>query len=102
MLCNYYHTPVCSSLVYGIEHNLIPCLFILLQTETVEEPIEEDEQEEAKPETKEDEEAKEKKDDEDEATVEEEKEEKPKTKKVEKTTWDWILMNDVKPIWLRT
>merc|ERR1712126_261476 len=37
------------------------------------------------------------------AAVEEEKEEeeKPKTKKVEKTTWDWILVNESKPIWTR-
>lgn len=33
--------------------------------------------------------------------VEEEKEDKPKTKKVEKTTWDWELLNDAKPIWTR-
>ncbi|XP_012892743.1 PREDICTED: endoplasmin-like [Dipodomys ordii] len=38
----------------------------------------------------------------DEAAVEEEEEEKkPKTKKVEKTVWDWELMNDIKPIWQR-
>nr|QWV59567.1 heat shock protein 90-3 [Lasioderma serricorne] len=35
------------------------------------------------------------------AAVEEEKEEKPKTKKVEKTVWDWELLNDSKPIWTR-
>ena len=37
------------------------------------------------------------------AAVEEEEteEEKPKTKKVSKTVWDWVLMNDSKPIWLR-
>merc|ERR1711962_1064137 len=53
-------------------------------TETVEEPIEEDEDEEG--------------------AVEEEKEEeekKPKTKKVDKTTWDWELCNQSKPIWTR-
>ena len=33
--------------------------------------------------------------------MEDEKEEKPKTKKVEKTTWDWELVNDMKPIWMR-
>uniref|UniRef100_A0A8C5J3K2 Endoplasmin n=1 Tax=Junco hyemalis TaxID=40217 RepID=A0A8C5J3K2_JUNHY len=61
------------------------------KTETVEEPIEE---EEAK--DKEEEET------DDEAAVEEEEEEKkPKTKKVEKTVWDWELMNDIKPIWQR-
>merc|ERR1712241_560968 len=36
-------------------------------------------------------------------TVEEpeEEEKKPKTKKVEKTTWDWELCNQSKPIWTR-
>uniref|UniRef100_H3DF20 Endoplasmin n=1 Tax=Tetraodon nigroviridis TaxID=99883 RepID=H3DF20_TETNG len=42
------------------------------KTETVEEPIEEDAEAN-----------------------------KPKTKKVEKTVWDWELMNDIKPIWQR-
>ena len=38
----------------------------------------------------------------DDATVEEAKEEKPKTtKKVDKTVWDWELMNQAKPIWQR-
>ncbi|XP_012674248.2 endoplasmin [Clupea harengus] len=66
------------------------------KTETVEEPLDEDE------------EATEVKDEdatEDEAEVEEEEEkeekDKPKTKKVEKTVWDWELMNDIKPIWTR-
>merc|ERR1739844_13602 len=31
----------------------------------------------------------------------EEEEKKPKTKKVEKTTWDWELCNFAKPIWTR-
>merc|ERR1712241_615917 len=31
----------------------------------------------------------------------EEEEKKPKTKKVEKTTWDWELCNEAKPIWTR-
>ncbi|CAF1362612.1 unnamed protein product, partial [Didymodactylos carnosus] len=38
------------------------------------------------------------------AAVEEEKddaEKKPKTKKVDKTIWDWELMNEAKPIWQR-
>ena len=30
-----------------------------------------------------------------------EEEDKPKTKKVDKTTWDWELMNGNKPIWTR-
>merc|ERR1711972_1240934 len=67
-------------------------------TKTVEEPIE-DEEEEAteEPEQKEE-------DADDEGTVEEDKEEeekKPKTKKVDKTTWDWELCNESKPIWTR-
>merc|ERR1712038_551927 len=62
-------------------------------TETVEEPIEDEEPE------KEDEEQKE--DDEDAAVEEEKDEDKPKTKKVEKTTWDWVLVNESKPIWTR-
>ncbi|XP_052410222.1 endoplasmin [Carassius gibelio] len=63
------------------------------KTETVEEPIEEEEAAE----TEKEEAA------EDEAEVEEEDEDKdkPKTKKVEKTVWDWELMNDIKPIWQR-
>ncbi|XP_078732682.1 endoplasmin [Lampetra fluviatilis] len=62
------------------------------KTETVEEPIEEEEEE-----------AKEEKadDSDDDVEVEEEDEKKPKTKKVEKTIWDWELMNDIKPIWQR-
>jgi len=74
------------------------------KTETVEEPIEEDEEKPEEDKPAEDEEKKE--DTDDEAKVEEdktddEKEKKPKTKSVEKTTWDWELINDSKPIWLR-
>lgn len=65
------------------------------KTETVEEPIEEDEAEKPVEEKKEDV-------DED-AQVDEVKDEekKPKTRKVEKTTWDWELINTSKPIWTR-
>ncbi|XP_071442750.1 endoplasmin [Hetaerina americana] len=59
------------------------------KTEEVEEPIEEEEKDE-QPE-----------DEDDDAKVEEEKEDKPKTKKVEKTVWDWEVLNDSKPIWTR-
>lgn len=45
--------------------------------------------------------APEKKADDEDATVEEAKDDKPKTKKVEKTVWDWELMNSAKPIWQR-
>lgn len=62
------------------------------KTEQVEEPIDEDEEVPAE----------EKKEEDEEGAVEEEKEEKePKTRKVEKTTWDWELLNDAKPIWTR-
>jgi len=67
------------------------------KTETVEEPIEEDEEEAPV-------EEKEHKEEDEEGVVEEEKEEeekKPKTKKVDKTTWDWELCNQSKPIWTR-
>uniref|UniRef100_A0A8C7F8B7 Endoplasmin-like n=1 Tax=Oncorhynchus kisutch TaxID=8019 RepID=A0A8C7F8B7_ONCKI len=58
------------------------------KTETVEEPIEDTEVE--------------KDNTEDEVEVEVEvEEEEDKPKKVEKTVWDWELMNDVKPIWTR-
>merc|ERR1719474_1006720 len=67
-------------------------------TKTVEEPIEDEEEESTEePEQKEE-------DADDEGTVEEDKEEeekKPKTKKVDKTTWDWELCNESKPIWTR-
>lgn len=64
------------------------------KTETVEEPIEEEEKKDEAPEEK-------KEDEEDDAKVEDDKEEekKPKTKSVEKTTWDWELMNGAKPLW---
>jgi len=70
------------------------------KTETVEEPVEEDEEEAEKPEAEEDE----AKEEDEEGAVEEDKDEeekKPKTKKVDKTTWDWELCNEAKPIWTR-
>ena len=54
-------------------------------TKTVEEAIGEDKAAEVDPD--------------EEAAVEDE--DTPKTKKVEKTTWDWGLINDAKPIWTR-
>ncbi|NP_999808.1 heat shock protein gp96 precursor [Strongylocentrotus purpuratus] len=63
------------------------------KTESVEEPIEEDEAAEAEEDKTEDEDV--------EVEEETDEEEKPKTKKVEKTTWDWRLMNENKPIWTR-
>ncbi|XP_003701264.1 heat shock protein 90 Gp93 [Megachile rotundata] len=38
-------------------------------------------------------------DEEDDAKVEEESEEEKKVKKIDKTVWDWELLNDSKPIW---
>ncbi|XP_075236616.1 heat shock protein 90 Gp93 [Lycorma delicatula] len=66
------------------------------KTITEEQPIDD---EEAEPKTEEDEE--EKKDEDIEVEDAKEKEDKPKTKKVEKTVWDWELANDSKPIWTR-
>lgn len=61
------------------------------KTEEIEEPID-DEAEPVEAKAAEDEDAK----------VEEDGEEKKsKTKKVEKTTWDWELLNNAKPIWTR-
>uniref|UniRef100_UPI00358E5B4C endoplasmin n=1 Tax=Myxine glutinosa TaxID=7769 RepID=UPI00358E5B4C len=61
------------------------------KTETVEEAEEDEDDEEEGEETK----------SEDDAEVEVEKVEKEKAKKVEKTVWDWELINDMKPIWQR-
>lgn len=62
------------------------------RTETSEEPIDDEEPEQPESEKKDDE-----------AQVEDVKddEKKPKTKKVEKTIWDWELINTSKPIWTR-
>merc|ERR1712223_1482511 len=68
-------------------------------TKTVDEPIEDEEEEKTEDEAEET-----PKDEDEEGTVEEDKEEeekKPKTKKVDKTTWDWELCNQSKPIWTR-
>ena len=68
------------------------------EKQKVEEPVDEDDfatSEEDKPDTAES------ADDDEEAAVEEEKEDKPKTKTVEKTVWDWKLVNGNKPIWTR-
>jgi len=85
------------------------------KTEMVDEPVEEEAKEEKKEEAdaekkegeeekKEEEEKKKEKEDEDVEVEDEEEskdEKKPKTKQVEKTTWDWELMNENKPIWTR-
>ncbi|KAI5749327.1 hypothetical protein M8J76_006476 [Diaphorina citri] len=66
------------------------------KTIQVDEPIEDLEEEAPKDEEK-------KVEGDEEAKVEEveDKEEKPKTKKVDKTIWDWEQLNDNKPIWTR-
>jgi len=63
-------------------------------TETVQEPIEEDEQTEHT-------EIEEKSEDDDAAVEDAKEEEKPKTKDVVKTIWDWEILNNHKPIWTR-
>jgi heat shock protein beta len=68
------------------------------ETKTVEEPLEVEDEDEPVAEKKD---AEKVADDED-AAVEDEPEDMPKlTKKVEKTTWDWNLINNAKPIWTR-
>ncbi|XP_015592342.1 endoplasmin [Cephus cinctus] len=65
-----------------------------------EELDEEDKPEKTDSEDKEvDETEDEKKDEEDDAKVEDAAEEEKKTKKIDKTVWDWELLNDSKPIW---
>lgn len=59
--------------------------------------VDEEEMDEDKP-TKEKDETEDKEDEEDDAKVEEESDEK-KSKKVDKTVWDWEILNDSKPIW---
>jgi heat shock protein beta len=76
------------------------------RTETEEVPIEEDEEAEAEAddEKKDEEKSEEDKSEDGEelsAEEEEEEEEKPKTKKVEKTVYDWELVNDQQAIWTR-
>nr|CAB3254423.1 endoplasmin-like [Phallusia mammillata] len=59
------------------------------------------EEEEAKEEEAAEEETDEEKDDEAEVEEEAEEEKKPKTKTIEKTVWDWELINQTKPVWQR-
>nr|WRM33297.1 heat shock protein 90B1 [Eisenia fetida] len=65
------------------------------KVEKVEEPAEDEDEEKKTPEDVD-------KDEDDDAKVEEEEEaKKPKKKEVEKTVWDWILINENKPIWTK-
>ena len=59
-------------------------------TKTIDEPLDDEEPEEKK-----------EGDSDEDAAVEDVKDDEPRTKKVEKTTWDWTLVNDAKPIWTR-
>merc|ERR1711994_549386 len=70
-------------------------------TTTVEEPIEDDEEPAAEEDSADKPEKSEEEDDEGKVEEEKEEEKKPKTKKVDKTTWDWELCNQSKPIWTR-
>jgi len=70
-------------------------------TTTVEEPIEDDEEPAAEEDSADKPEKSEEEDDEGKVEEEKEEEKKPKTKKVDKTTWDWELCNESKPIWTR-
>jgi len=73
------------------------------KTIKVEEPVEDDDEPETKDETeKKVDESDDDDDDDDDTKVEDDKQEgKPKTKTVEKTVWDWEVLNDSKPIWTR-
>merc|ERR550519_1430574 len=70
-------------------------------TATVEEPIEDEEEAAEEEASKEDETDEEEEEATEEKKDEAEEEKKPKTKKVDKTTWDWELCNESKPIWTR-
>ena len=61
------------------------------QTEQVEEDEEESEDEDTDTDKDEDEDAK----------VEEEDEDKKSKKTVDKTVWDWVLINENKPLWTK-
>lgn len=62
----------------------------LWDSKTVQEEVPIEEDEDSKPESEDDEDG----------TVEEESEEK-KTETVDKTVWDWVIVNDNKPIWTK-
>ncbi|KDR24512.1 endoplasmin [Zootermopsis nevadensis] len=70
------------------------------KTVKVEEPVEDDDEADTKDETEL--RADETDEEDDDTKVEDDKqEEKSKTKTVEKTVWDWEVLNDSKPIWTR-
>ena len=68
--------------------------------QVIKEPVPADEDDDA--EKKEEDASEEKPEGEDEdAAVEEVEEEKAEPKTVDKTVWDWVLINDNKPLWTR-
>jgi len=94
---DYLETDTLKDLIHKYSQFInFPIYLWSSKTETVEESIE-DEAEKA---AAEDDEEKPKDEDED-AAVEDDTEEDKKTKKVEKTVWDWLLMNESKPIWTK-
>jgi len=80
-----------------------PIYLYTSKTESVEVPVEDEEEEEGEEEEGEEGEEEEGGDDELEAEDEEEEEEddKPKTKTEQRTTWDWVQVNDQQAIWTR-
>ena len=66
----------------------------------IKEPVPEDEDDDAEKKKEDDGEEK-TEDEEEDAAVEEVEEEKPEPKTVDKTVWDWVLINDNKPLWTR-
>jgi len=92
---DYLETDTLKDLIHKYSQFInFPIYLWASKTETVEESIE-DEVEKAAEED-------EKKDEDEDAAVEDEADEADKkTKKVEKTVWDWMLMNESKPIWTK-
>lgn len=73
----------------------------LWTSKTVEEDVPIDDDTPKKESTKDDDIVEDGDEDEDAKVEEDADEDKPKTKKVTKTIWDWVVMNDSKPIWTR-
>jgi len=94
---DYLETDTLKDLIHKYSQFInFPIYLWASKTETVEESIE-DEVEKAA----EEDEAEKKDEDEDAAVEDEADEADKKTKKVEKTVWDWQLMNESKPIWTK-
>jgi len=97
---DYLETDTLKELIHKYSQFInFPIYLWASKTETVEEPIDDEEVEaEEKPTEEKPEDA-----EEEDAAVEDDNTDKdaPKTKKVEKTVWDWLLMNESKPIWTK-